>query len=157
MPIDNEVIDKFNHMLIPLCRHMAEMLNKDLKGGINLTQLLIMKYIVVGVMNTKDIAENLNLSAAAISKMVDQLCEKGYVKRERTSEDRRVVTLINTEQGKEILKCNNEAHREALKGFIAYLDVNNGIEAFESTIKSLYEYLEAKGINQIGNWRNNHE
>lgn len=148
MSINDESLYKYNNMLIPLYKHTAEMLCKDLKGGINLTQLLIMKYIAIGVSNTKDISDNLNLTPAAISKMVDQLCEKGYLERERSLADRRLITLINSEQGKEVLKCNNDVHKEALRRFIDYLD-DSEITAFEVTIKALCRYLEIKGIKHI--------
>jgi len=49
------------------------------------------------------LARAVHLSAATVSGILDRLERRGFLRRERTSQDRRTVTIIVTDQGREIL------------------------------------------------------
>jgi DNA-binding MarR family transcriptional regulator len=64
------------------------------------TQWISLMSLREGVATTSaDLARHLNHDAGAISRLVDQLVERGLVKRERGGTDRRVVHLKLTPQG----------------------------------------------------------
>ena len=71
------------------------------------TQWISLMGLREGVAETSaDLARHLNHDAGAISRLVDQLVERGLVKRERSKSDRRVVRLKLTPQGQVVARMH---------------------------------------------------
>lgn len=71
------------------------------------TQWISLMGLREGVAETSaDLARHLNHDAGAISRLVDQLVERGLVKRERSTSDRRVVHLKLTPQGQTVARMH---------------------------------------------------
>ncbi|WP_409251052.1 MarR family winged helix-turn-helix transcriptional regulator [Bacillus sp. SCS-153A] len=70
-------------------------------------ELLVLKFLSEhGEMKASDLSKKMEVSASHVTSVTDSLTEKGYVTRQRSSIDRRVVELTLTEKGSEILdKC----------------------------------------------------
>jgi DNA-binding MarR family transcriptional regulator len=69
------------------------------------TQWISLMGLREGVAETSaDLARHLNHDAGATSRLVDQLVERGLVRRERSKSDRRVVNLTLTPQGRAVAK-----------------------------------------------------
>lgn len=64
------------------------------------TMLLIDRY---GEINMSQIAEIVNLPMSTATGMIERLVKSGYVKRERSEEDRRIVAIRLTDEGKAII------------------------------------------------------
>ena len=81
----------------------SKQLNKDV--GLTGPQLLLMQTISnePGVM-VRQIADNINLSPATVTSILDRLETKQFVQRVRSTEDKRRVEVFLTEQGKVILQ-----------------------------------------------------
>lgn len=68
-------------------------------------ELLVLKYLSEhGDMKSSDLSKKMDVSASHITSVTDNLSEKGYITRQRSSSDRRVVKLVLTDKGSEILK-----------------------------------------------------
>lgn len=57
-----------------------------------------------GDMPMAELARCLNIDAGAMTRTLDRLEKKGLVRRERSTEDRRVVYVVLTDEGREALK-----------------------------------------------------
>lgn len=68
----------------------------------------------LGSLNHKEIAEKMLTREANITHVVDNLERDGYVRRERSEEDRRVVEVVLTEEGRELID-------ELFPAFVDYL------------------------------------
>jgi DNA-binding MarR family transcriptional regulator len=81
----------------------SKQLNKDV--GLTGPQLLLMQTISnePGIM-VRQIADNINLSPATVTSILDRLETKQYVQRIISTEDKRRVGVFLTEQGKVILQ-----------------------------------------------------
>lgn len=81
----------------------SKQLNKDV--GLTGPQLLIMQDLgkQPGIM-VRQIADNINLSPATVTSILDRLETKQLVQRIRSTEDKRRVGVFLTEQGKLIMK-----------------------------------------------------
>ena len=81
----------------------SKQLSKDV--GITGPQLLLMQAISnePGIM-VRQIADNINLSPATVTSILDRLETKQYVQRIRSTEDKRRVGVFLTEQGQVILQ-----------------------------------------------------
>jgi len=57
-----------------------------------------------GITTAGDLAHNICHDAGSLTRLVDQLVERGFVTRERSAADRRVVTLALTPHGRELVE-----------------------------------------------------
>lgn len=103
------MMQKDEELLIALRRviRAIDLRSKQLSKNIGLTgpQLLVMRYVgqEPGVM-VRQIADNVNLSAATVTNILDRLENRQYVNRVRSTEDKRKVGVFLTEQGQVMLK-----------------------------------------------------
>lgn len=95
-----------------------------LEAPITATQWGIMVHILEG--NTKtaaDLCRNLSCDTGSMTRMIDRLEERGLVRRERSTEDRRVVNIVPTEAGRslpqELLPTVVKVLNHSLRGFSA--------------------------------------
>ena len=71
------------------------------------TQWISLMGLREGVAETSaDLARHLNHDAGAVTRVVDELESRGLLRRERSKEDRRVVKLILTPQGKAVARMH---------------------------------------------------
>lgn len=63
----------------------------------------------------KEIRESLPISKSTTSKTVDNLVRKGYLRKERDSEDRRVTLIYLTDKGREIEDVIKDVEKRAGK------------------------------------------
>ncbi|PIQ42725.1 MAG: hypothetical protein COW05_08330 [Gammaproteobacteria bacterium CG12_big_fil_rev_8_21_14_0_65_46_12] len=54
------------------------------------------------------IAKSANLTLGSVTQIIDKLEDKGYVKRQRSKEDRRVVFVELTEKGRKVVAANEQ-------------------------------------------------
>ncbi|WP_026376352.1 MarR family winged helix-turn-helix transcriptional regulator [Aestuariibacter salexigens] len=99
---------KYDVLLVSLRRviRAIDLHSKKLSKETGLTgpQLIVMQEIAAhdGLL-VKEIAENINLSSATVTNILDRLETKGFVYRERHTTDKRKVSLHLTESGEDIL------------------------------------------------------
>jgi len=71
------------------------------------TQWISLMGLREGVAETSaDLARHLNHDAGAVTRVVDELEKRGLLRRERSKEDRRVVKLILTPQGRAVARMH---------------------------------------------------
>lgn len=58
-----------------------------------------------GITTAGDLAHNICHDAGSLTRMIDQLAKRGFVLRERSASDRRVVTLALTPHGEELVEA----------------------------------------------------
>lgn len=92
------------------------------------SQYLLLKKLSCGRATISSLAGFLGVSLSAVTSLANRLCEAGYVSRIRCDEDRRLVWLEITPEGKkELEECMN-GHREVLKRFLGCLSGEDLIE-----------------------------
>lgn len=63
----------------------------------------------------KTVANLMNVTTGTLTKAMDGLTDKGYVIRERSKQDKRVVWVYLTEKGKAAFKHHEEFHRDMIE------------------------------------------
>ncbi|WP_243098258.1 MarR family winged helix-turn-helix transcriptional regulator [Serpentinicella alkaliphila] len=106
-----------------------------------LTLLLVERY---GQIIMSQIAEHINLPMSTTSGMVERLVKGGFLKRERSEEDRRIVVIALTEQGKGLVS--------KLKRII-HNYINKITEELTEEVQLLYKIF-IKTMNIINNMHN---
>lgn len=101
-------MQKYDELLVSLRRviRAIDLYSKKLskESGLTTPQLIVMQEIAIsdGIM-VKQIADNITLSSATVTNILDRLEAKNYVTRKRSTEDKRKVGIFLTEQGKSAL------------------------------------------------------
>lgn len=70
----------------------------------------------------KMIAARLSVTVSTLTINLNSLEEKGYVKRERSTTDKRVVLVILTEKGKKAFYHHRDFHKNMIRAIIKDLD-----------------------------------
>lgn len=91
----------------------------------------------------KEVAEGLQISNAAVTKLIDRLEKKGLVRREYSRKDRRQILLYLTPAGINLLENARKQSLQRLQAIVDRLDP----EALVSFEQSLHNFLEATLIN----------
>ncbi|WP_080146334.1 fatty acid biosynthesis transcriptional regulator FabT [Marinilactibacillus piezotolerans] len=90
---------------------------------------------------TSEVAKKLGVTAGTLTVSVNNLVRKGYVDRVRTEQDRRVVKLALTSNGRLLYRLHDKFHRDMVKETIAEMDKEQS-EILILGLKNLHNYLE---------------
>ncbi|MBR2916401.1 MAG: MarR family transcriptional regulator [Clostridia bacterium] len=80
-----------------------------------------------------NVAKILSVSPGSLTTAVNTLVAKGYVDRERSEEDRRVVLVYPTEKGREV----NNHHKKFHDEMVDFIGVALSDEEMENILKAL--------------------
>lgn len=87
-----------------------------------------------------ELAGIMNVTVSTLTVTIDRLVKKGYVKRERSEKDRRVVWISLTRQGAIMLKAHTRMHmrmvREAIRGL-----TDEQLEALDAAGSQIIAYF----------------
>lgn len=72
--------------------------------------------------NMSTVAKTLKVTVGTLTIAINNLVKKGYVHRERSEEDRRVVLISLSELGRSAFKHHENFHKEMIKATIKGLD-----------------------------------
>lgn len=90
---------------------------------------------------TTEVARELLVTVGTLTTSINRLVKKGYVERIRSEDDRRVVKLGLTKQGRLVFRIHQHFHHEMVKSAIKDLDADEQ-EVFLKALVNLYNYLE---------------
>ena len=65
--------------------------------------------------NMKTVAKLMSVTTGTLTKAMDALCDKGYVVRERSTKDKRVIKLRLTDKGESAYYHHEQFHRQMIK------------------------------------------
>ena len=112
--------DTLNELLVKLFKDILEIEAKSLITDefkdITYNDMHIIE--AVGVeepRNMKTVAKLMSVTTGTLTKAIDALCEKGYVVRERSTKDKRVIKLRLTDKGKSAYYHHEQFHRQMIK------------------------------------------
>ncbi|MFH1996165.1 MAG: MarR family transcriptional regulator [Candidatus Omnitrophota bacterium] len=110
----NDFGTKIMRLLPLMLREISKRLTESMpEGFLTLPQLVVLDLLSgEGSCNMSEVAEALNLTMGAATGAVDKMIELGMIARERSQEDRRVVNVTMTDQGKETIARVNLARRD---------------------------------------------
>ena len=94
------VAHKFIEVIPLAMKAYREEMRSGRSGSLSVPQFRILAHLWRGLATSnKELAEHQGVTVAAMSRMVDQLVSKGYVRRAAHSSDRRQVVLVLTRLG----------------------------------------------------------
>lgn len=90
--------------------------------------------------NMSTIARELSVTVGTLTIAMNSLVKKGYVMRERSNEDRRVVYISLSEKGKKAYEHHADFHRQMIQGVMEELDEEE-LEVLVKTLKHLNSWF----------------
>jgi len=111
--------------------------------GLTGAQFAVLKNVADGIADTAaDLCRTMHYDTGSMTRMLDRLEEKGVLRRERCTQDRRVVYLLLTDNGNDLLPRLRAAAARVISGHLA------GFAPAE--VDALKQYLERMIRNGIG-------
>lgn len=89
-----------------------------------------------------DLVQRLNLAKSTVSRMVDKLVKRGWIKRERSQDDGRVWLLSLTEEGRETAVTLTQARQTKFAQILTHIpqsEQENVMSALEILIQAMHQ------------------
>jgi len=95
---------------------------KSFKGDIGIAQILVLNVLSEnGAMKQANLAQKLGYSKGGITHITTKLIQKGYAERKYDEEDRRIILLTITDEGRKILQEAEQTGKELRQKMYAVL------------------------------------
>ncbi len=91
------------------------------ENNISMSQFGALGHIARGASGVSDIGDDLGISSAAASQMLERLVQQGLILRSEDPHDRRVKQIVLTEKGTELLHGSWQARQSWLEDLVVLL------------------------------------
>ena len=118
-PVRSAQIDYVSSDLLPLAALLTRLLFRQLEGDLSRTELGLLRTLSDGPRRITELAELEALAQPTMTILIKQLEQQGLVKRERRSDDGRVVHVNLTRKGRRALDDYRERIRSAMGAYLA--------------------------------------
>ena len=112
------ILTEFEELYLDFQRKMGAAWHKKMEQSISGSQVTILFHLnAAGPQKFSALAERLCITPGAVTSLSDKLMSAGYAERKRDEEDRRVVYLEITEEGRELVKKLKKDIKDVVKSF----------------------------------------
>lgn len=129
------LIRRYEEVYIFATRKISSMLNELVGKDLTIEQYYVLRYLATrGSCPSSELADQFEVNRSAITAMIDRLDTKGYVRRIRHGEDRRMVHLEITEEGTGIYQVVEDKIRHLVGSYLNELndhDLENFVNIYE--------------------------
>lgn len=137
--INNYLVDIFNRVLI------IEENSLKVSSQFNDVSIKEMHTIdIIGkspLVTPTDIAKELMLTLGTVTTSLNKLEKKGYIERQRSDSDRRVVYVHLTKKGRLLYRLHREFHKKMVLQILEGMSESEA-EALKKGLVSLHQFLE---------------
>lgn len=138
-----------NGVLVELINHIWELegnaiITEEFKDITNNDMHVIEAIGLHDQKRMSEIAKKLNVTTSSLTTAVNSLVRKGYVERERSTTDRRVVQVRLTQRGEKAYIHHEEYHREMIEAAIARMSPEE-IPVLVKMLEDLQVFFENYG------------
>lgn len=139
-----------NELLVNLFNHVMDMEGKAVItsqfSDITNNDMHIIEAIgIEEPRNMSVIAHRLSVTVGTLTTNMNGLEKKGYIRRERSQEDKRVVYVLLTEKGKKAFYHHRDFHKKMIKAIIKDLSEEE-MEILYRCLQNLNRFLESESI-----------
>lgn len=132
----NETRRTLNELLVNLFNNILAIEETNLRSqgvDLSMTEVHILEAIVKSDSNMMSaIAKYLMVTQGTLTVSAAKLEKKGYVKRIKDDEDRRIVRLVITDKAKEVLEVHDRFHDGMINKIVNELDIEEEQELLRS-------------------------
>ena len=135
-----ELLGNLIFEILPICKKKETEL-ADEHGLFQAEFKCLRLFEVDGNMNNKDIAKRMRLSPGRLTRVMDGLVKKGYMKREIDNSDRRNMKLSLSRRGKNLTNKLNDAFIEIHSEILQDIDISQH-ESLITNMEHLHSAVE---------------
>lgn len=144
----NKLYGTLNEILVKLFNDILHIEEESLKNdefnNLSITEIHIIEAIGIGkARNMSSVARDLDITIGTLTIAINNLVRKGYVHRERSEEDRRIVLISLTEKGEKAYKHHEEFHKEMIETTISKLN-DEEMKVLISALENINRYFKKK-------------
>ena len=135
-----------NELLVSLFNHVMDLeakgvLTEEYRDITNNDMHIIEAIGVEEPRNMSVIAHRLSVTVSTLTTNMNGLERKGYIRRERSVEDKRVVHVLLTEKGRKAFYHHRDFHKKMIKAIVKGLDEEE-LEILYHCLVNLNDFLE---------------
>jgi len=136
-----------NELLVEIFNDILTIEKEAISSGpfkdLSLTEMHTIEAIGPGEHTMTDVADKLDITVGTLSTAINRLVNKGYVERNRSELDRRVVEIKLARQGRLAYKIHEAFHREMVRNMIEGLSIE-GNEVLIQSLSNLNNFFKEK-------------
>lgn len=143
---EDEFLSNLDEMFIMMMRFTKQQLLGESIHGTVITppQFGLLIHCVCEPKTMKTLSESMGLTHGAVTGLVDRLHKLGLVERERSEEDRRVVHVVVTPAGQELLQRINQRRHDILRKILKQLSSEE-----QKFMIKIHRFVKEKLINYV--------
>ena len=134
-----------NELLVKIFNEVLQIEEKTLKNGyfsdLSVREMHTIEAIGKEKRMMSEVAQELGITVGTLTTAINRLIKKGYVDRNRTEEDRRVVLVELTKKGKVAHRLHERFHNEMVKNMMNDMDEAEK-NILISSLEKLNNYFE---------------
>lgn len=139
-----------NEMLVNLFNHVMDIesqavITEEFKDISNNDMHIIEAVGIEEPRNMSDIAKRLDVTVGTLTTNMNGLDKKGYIIRQRSETDKRVVYITLTERGRKAFFHHRDFHRNMIKSVVVGLD-DDEKRLLYRCLKKLDAFLDAESL-----------
>ncbi|WP_234117450.1 MarR family winged helix-turn-helix transcriptional regulator [Clostridium hydrogenum] len=145
--INELLVESFNDILVIEQTALKEGVFKDM----SITEMHTIEAIGMYVPRTmSEVANDLSITVGTLTIAISNLVKKGYVQRQRSEQDRRVVKIALTKKGKLAFRVHKKFHSDMVKATVEGLNpeeegiLTSALEKLNEFFKSRYNIKNCK-------------
>ncbi|MPW24601.1 MarR family transcriptional regulator [Alkalibaculum sp. M08DMB] len=142
-----EIHDVLNNALVLIFNLVLKSEEKFIRNlGVNLSIAEIHTIDAIAKVEKKtmsEVASNLSITLGTLTASINNLEKKGYVERNRSQVDRRVVLVNITQRGEDVVEQHRAFHKEMIKDIVANLNTREEL-ALVKALDNLIDYFMSK-------------
>lgn len=136
-----------NELLVNLFNHVMDMegeavITEEFKDISNNDMHIIEAIGIETPRNMSEIAHRLHVTVSTLTINMNGLEKKGYIRRERSSEDKRVVYVTLMDKGKKAFYHHRDFHKSMIKAIVKDLNEQE-LEILYRCLENLNDFFEA--------------
>src|SRR5690606_5392483 len=137
MKIDriSEYIDRFEAVMFTVNRRLSALIRECIEDEVTLDQFLTLRYISNrGACTASELSESFCVNRSAITAITTRLADKQYIHRVPDEQDRRVISLMLTDKGREIYETAAARIHDLLSPIISRFpqtEIDQFLQSFE--------------------------
>jgi DNA-binding MarR family transcriptional regulator len=136
-----------NELLVDIFHHILAIESEELRRrGINLTmnEVHVLEAVKKSDIPTmSNIAHRLRITLGTLTTVMNRLEKKGYIKRERTEEDKRIIRASLTKDAEQIMEEHDRFHEDMINDVIQDLNLEED-RILVKSLQNISQYFKDK-------------
>lgn len=138
----DEFIRRYEEVYFLSMRIVQSMMSEQMLSDLTHEQYIVFRTLKgLGTATPSDLAARCHVNRSAITAMIDRLVAKGYVRRLRDENDRRVVLLKSTAKGDKVYDQVKDSVHKYIESIIQRLNPEE-IESFIQTYEKIGDIIK---------------